>query len=165
MNRTKLIALILAALIAAAVFLRFRIQNAVKNFNFGIAPGVKLDSFSFDKTTITIPIWINNPTGLNITISKLELELFINNIYCGSIFFNRAYVIKASSRSIIPFKYTVNNVNAMQVLIANAQFIGTNNWRDKLNIIVQGRVRAESGPIYLDNIPIYIDGTYQSWMN
>lgn len=147
-----------------AVYLRRQIKIAIEKLDYGIASGIKLSGITFGESKITIPIWINNPTNFNVMVSKMNLDLFVNKVYAGTATLQSAYLIQKNGKSIIPFTVTLNNINAMQILINVNQFLGQSNWRDKVNISLRGETRAEVGLIYIEKVPISMDGSYKYWM-
>lgn len=164
MNKTNIIALILAITVLLAFFTRNRIKQSVKELDYGIAPGIKFTSFDFSTSKIILPIWVYNPTNLSIIISRLNLNIFINKDFAGTVKVERSYQIKAMDKSIIPLEVELNNVQAMQVLISNQQAIKNNTWRDKIDLTVSGTAKAEAGMIYIDTVPVSISGNYKFWM-
>ena len=161
----KKIAIVLTIVVVLSVVnLRNQIKRATEELDYGIAPGFKLTGFTFGNSKLLVPFWVNNPTNFNLTISGLQLDVFVNNTFAGRITLSKAYELKKLSRSVIPFEVTLDNVMAMNILINVNQYIQNDNWRDKIVISLRGSARLESGFIYLSNVPIVADGSYKYWM-
>jgi LEA14-like dessication related protein len=160
----KVLIVIVLVMVLGVFVLRNQVKRATEELDYGIAPGFKLTGFTFGSTAMEIPFWVNNPTNFNLTISGLELDVFVNNIFAGKVKVEKAYELKKLSRSIIPFTVKLDNVNAMNVLLNVSNYIQQENWRDKVKISFRGFSRLESGFIYLSNVPITADGSYKYWM-
>lgn len=161
----KRIAMVLAVVIIVGIFIfRSQVRKATEELDYGVAPGFKISSFNFGESKMIVPFWVNNPTNLNLMISGMSLDVFVNNLFAGRVKVTKAYELKKLSRSIIPFEVTLDNVAAMEILININQYFASDNWRDKIKISIRGNARLESGFIYLSNVPISADGSYKYWM-
>lgn len=163
-NKIKILLVVIVIAIAATLVIRNRLKKAVSQLDYGIADGVKVLSMNLSTTTIAVPVWVFNPSALNVTISNMEMNLYVNKQFAGKILLNRTIIIAAKSNSIIPLEFSTNNTQLMQILINNAKYFNDNSWREKLNIAVMGTLRAEAGMIYIDTLPVSADGTYKYWM-
>jgi LEA14-like dessication related protein len=160
----KVLIVLVTVFIVTFFIFRSQIKKATEELDYGIAPGMKFKGITFGDTSLEIPFWVNNPTNFNLTISGLELDVFVNNIFAGRVKVDRVYQIKKLQKSIIPLSVKLDNVNAMNVLINVSNFISQENWRDKIKISFRGFTRLESGIVYLSNVPISADGSYKYWM-
>lgn len=160
----KLIIVIVAVLIISLSYYWIQFKRAIDQVQYGIATGVKVDSLNFSTTTLSIPLWINNPTSFALSVSNLNLDVFINGTYLGRAILDNTYRIEKYGTSIIPLVVAIDNVNAMSILIDVNSKAKEPNWREKVNIQLRGKIRAESGIIYMNNIPLDIDSTYKDWM-
>jgi hypothetical protein len=164
MNRTNTVALILGATLILAMFVRNRIRNAVSRLDYGIAPGLKITNFTFGEATLVLPIWVYNPANLNIILSRMNLNIFINKTFAGTVRIDKSYRISAQNKSIIPLTVTLQNTQVMQILIQNQNALLDGSWREKIDITVTGTTRAEAGVIYVDTLPFSLSGNYKWWM-
>ena len=164
MNKTNVIALILASTLILAFFVRNRIKKAVSQLDYGIAPGLKITGFDFSKSTLTLPVWVYNPTNLSIIVSRLDLNVFINKTFAGNVKVTRSFQIKGLDRSVIPLDVELSNTQVMQIFLQNQKYINDGTWRDKIDLTVTGTARAEAGVIYIDTVPVTISGNYKFWM-
>lgn len=158
-----IIALVIVATISILA-IRNNIKRASEELDYGIAPGFKVTSFTFGQSKMVLPFWINNPTGLNLTISNIKMEVFINNVFAGNIKVEKVYKLNSRSRSVVPLTIEIDNISAMNILMNISQYLNSDDWRTKVNISVRGTARLESGFVYLSSLPIKADGTYKYWM-
>lgn len=164
MNKTNIIALFLGVSILIGFFVRNKIQKAIKELDYGVAPGIKVSDFNFDSSTLILPIWVYNPTNLKMIISNLELDCFINKLFVGKVKLDRSFAITPNGKSIVPLQIELKNTQAFQIIIDNQKYIQAGTWRDKIELSLRGSLRAESGIVYISRIPVSIDGNYKFWM-
>lgn len=162
--KSKLI-LILAGISALAVAGYLSVRSWMKKLKFGIKPTeMSLSHIGWDAVEIILPIWIYNPTPLNIIVTGMNIKVYIQGTYLATLTSNNKYMIKSKIASEYPVLISLPTSDLLKVLSEHGTAIDDPNWKSKVKLAVQGSVSLESGVVVLNNLKLDFDDTLQGWM-
>ena len=159
------IILILAGISALAVVGYVSVRSWMKKIKFGIKPGsISLSHIGWDSVEIILPVWVYNPTPLNIIVTGMNIKVYIQGTYLATLTSNNQYMIKSKVASEYPILILLPTSTLLKVLSEHGTAIDDPDWKSKVRLAAQGTVSIESGVVALNNLKLDLDDTLKGWM-
>jgi LEA14-like dessication related protein len=156
--------IILGVLVATVISLYFKVKTWGKNVTYGIADGVKLNNISVKGISVFLPIWIYNPTPMNIVISNLDLKVYFNGYYVSNIQSRSNYQLLNKRNSTYPLLINVDPASTLKLLAEQGQIINEKDWLDQINVRVEGSVKMDFGLISINNLKINLEDSLKTYV-
>ena len=95
--KTNLLALLLMGFLFAC--------SSPKQPEFQSIANPKVIQLSMKKTHIEVDVVLNNPNGVGVDITKMEVDIFVNNVHIGKTTQTHEAIIPADSNFNLPLKF------------------------------------------------------------
>jgi len=152
--------IILVGISAISIAGYFSFKKWLSRLKYGIKPAeLKVKHIGFDFVEILLPVWVFNPLPISVIITKMSLNVSINNTFLGTVYSDNKYMIKSNLASEYPVLIKLPTSDLLKVLSEHGTAIDDPNWKSKVRLGVDGSVSAESGLMKVSNIKIKIDNT------
>lgn len=166
MKKTTKIVLValLGMAVATTVGLYFRSKSYLKEIKYGISTGVKLLRIGLKDIQILLPIWLYNPTPINIVVSNLDLRIYMNGYYVSTITSPKSYQLTSGQKSTYPLIISIKTGDVLNLLENEGQIINDQDWLSKVIIRVEGTVTVDLGLFRLNRKKIFIEDSLKKYV-
>ncbi len=131
------LAVVLIIIILGLIVYAYQLKTVAENVEVSRATVVDADLEGLSKVVLTIRLYINNPSGYDVEVSKIYYNVYINDEFFGSGVKENIYV-PAGSEKPIDIKLEVPGESLVSVLWSSLKNIFTNG--GKIDYDITGRV-------------------------
>lgn len=152
-----------AIVIFAGLYAYFRREfTKLKNACWFISGGV-INSIGADKVNLTVFMKITNKSDLFMTIEKMDLNVYINNLFVSNFKKADRQRIEAHQSNIVQIDISFNPSDLLKAGVKNISTILTNP--DKIVISVKGDLNVEMGLVKLNKFDVSTSMTLKEMMS
>jgi len=166
MSKTSKIVLVSLLGIAVASLIGFYVKakSYVKEVKYGINIGVKILKIGLKDVQILLPIWIYNPSPINIIVSNLDLRIYLDGYYVSTIKSPSSYQLTSEQKSTYPMTISIKTADVLNLLADKGEIINDPEWLSKVFIKVEGTVTLDLGIVRLNKKKIFIEDSLKKYV-
>jgi LEA14-like dessication related protein len=158
------VAIAIGVVIFSVVALYIRVRTWASQIEYGITSGVKLIAISTKNIVVRIPLYFYNPTPIEFVVSNLNIAVYFNDYFISQIVSDKNYAIRPKENSTYPVDINVPPNYVLKFLSEQGILINDQDWLDKVNVKLIGKITVSVGPFTIRNIPFNVEDSLRNYI-